>query len=281
MHRPTYPSTVDIQWLVDSLNCCDIAQVRRANIRAVELVREAASEAGRPVVVAGSMSNHPPHYAANVVTAQQGLNPTLEGSWPSSADQEMANYREQAGLLLEAGVDLILLEMVKDSVHGTMLATAASEVGLPVIVGLTLKTLDTWDMAFVARDDHSLSLERMVQAWHDLPNVVGFAIMHSSALEAEHMVAALRKCWPGFIACYPNRQRETHSLVLPDAVACYDEICPQEFAAMAQRWRRAGAHMVGGCCGVGPDHIRAVADAANPSSGLTTTHKLCTSRNEE
>ena len=32
---------------------------------------------------------------------------------------------------------------------------------------------------------------------------------------------------------------------------------PDEFAAMAVRWREEGAQLIGGCCGVGPDQIRA------------------------
>ena len=33
---------------------------------------------------------------------------------------------------------------------------------------------------------------------------------------------------------------------------------PAAFAAQALRWRAAGARAVGGCCGSGPEHIRAI-----------------------
>ena len=36
---------------------------------------------------------------------------------------------------------------------------------------------------------------------------------------------------------------------------------PAIFAAGARAWVEAGARIVGGCCGTGPDHIRAIADA--------------------
>jgi S-methylmethionine-dependent homocysteine/selenocysteine methylase/SAM-dependent methyltransferase len=36
---------------------------------------------------------------------------------------------------------------------------------------------------------------------------------------------------------------------------------PEEYARMALRWREEGAQIVGGCCGVRPDHVRAAAVA--------------------
>jgi S-methylmethionine-dependent homocysteine/selenocysteine methylase/SAM-dependent methyltransferase len=38
-----------------------------------------------------------------------------------------------------------------------------------------------------------------------------------------------------------------------------------EYAAMALRWREEGAQIIGGCCGVGPEHIAAAHDALAPT----------------
>jgi S-methylmethionine-dependent homocysteine/selenocysteine methylase/SAM-dependent methyltransferase len=38
-----------------------------------------------------------------------------------------------------------------------------------------------------------------------------------------------------------------------------------EYAAMALRWREEGAQILGGCCGVGPEHIAAAHDALAPT----------------
>ena len=35
-------------------------------------------------------------------------------------------------------------------------------------------------------------------------------------------------------------------------------ISPEDFAAQAQQWLGAGAQVVGGCCGTGPEHIRSL-----------------------
>jgi hypothetical protein len=38
-------------------------------------------------------------------------------------------------------------------------------------------------------------------------------------------------------------------------------ITPKAYAAHAQNWAAAGAELIGGCCGVGPQHMAAVAAA--------------------
>eukprot|EP00191_Tetraselmis_sp_GSL018_P023515 CAMPEP_0177624562 /NCGR_PEP_ID=MMETSP0419_2-20121207/29558_1 /TAXON_ID=582737 /ORGANISM="Tetraselmis sp., Strain GSL018" /LENGTH=383 /DNA_ID=CAMNT_0019125301 /DNA_START=442 /DNA_END=1594 /DNA_ORIENTATION=+ len=232
--------------------------VREANLAAVSIAKEAASTSGRPILVAGSMSNHAPSYVSTA-TSSPGLNPTLSGNWPP-AEVERSNYREQASLLREAGVDLLLLEMVKDWVHGDLLVSAATEMGLPVIVGLTLRVSD--DGAVTARDDGSFHVAEMVERWGACPEVVGFAVMHCSAADAAAMVSAVAASWGGFIGCYPNRQLQSRGLVVPDDACAYDAISPEQFASLARNWIASGARMIGGCCGIGPGHIQAVAHLA-------------------
>jgi len=54
---------------------------------------------------------------------------------------------------------------------------------------------------------------------------------------------------------YPN-------LGVPDLATGFrrsDDCAPDEFAALAESWIRAGAQLVGGCCGTTPAHIAAIA----------------------
>jgi hypothetical protein len=47
-------------------------------------------------------------------------------------------------------------------------------------------------------------------------------------------------------------------------------ITPAAYLGFAQQWRDAGASLIGGCCGVGPQHIRLLAScmaAASESAG--------------
>ena len=40
-----------------------------------------------------------------------------------------------------------------------------------------------------------------------------------------------------------------------------EDLDPQHYVAFAKAWNAAGAEVIGGCCGIGPAHIRALADA--------------------
>jgi S-methylmethionine-dependent homocysteine/selenocysteine methylase len=35
-----------------------------------------------------------------------------------------------------------------------------------------------------------------------------------------------------------------------------DMISPEDFVVEAEQWLETGAQVIGGCCGIGPEHIR-------------------------
>ena len=39
------------------------------------------------------------------------------------------------------------------------------------------------------------------------------------------------------------------------------DLTPDNYRAFAEKWVNAGASLIGGCCGIGPEHIKALADA--------------------
>lgn len=41
----------------------------------------------------------------------------------------------------------------------------------------------------------------------------------------------------------------------------HDVITPEAYARHANQWRACGADVIGGCCAVGPEHIRHVTEA--------------------
>jgi S-methylmethionine-dependent homocysteine/selenocysteine methylase len=68
------------------------------------------------------------------------------------------------------------------------------------------------------------------------------------------------------IGCYPNLGHSAGARWEFDA-----GVGPQEYARMAAGWRGAGARILGGCCGVTPQHIaglRAVVDAGAEGAPL-------------
>jgi 5-methyltetrahydrofolate--homocysteine methyltransferase len=120
----------------------DVALLNR---RAVELAREVRNEAAaRDVWIAGSLSCVPPHSE-------------FRNGTPSDA-KARDNYREQASILAEAGVDLLITEMMLDPQNAALVTEAAREMDLPVWNGMSAQVSgDGIMMAWRGRVDLILS----------------------------------------------------------------------------------------------------------------------------
>ena len=150
--------------------------------------------------------------------------------------------------------------MIKDGVHGDLLVQAAVEVGLPVVVGLTLDVLhkSSDQEKVVLRDDPNLTVTDMIAYWGSHTNVVGFSAMHCSVKDTEIFVKEIRTSWDGFVGAYPNQ-----GIWKPPDWCVEQSLTAQEYGAYASLWYAAGANAIGGCCGLGPEHIAAVKQVAN------------------
>ena len=108
-----------------------VAEANRSAVGAALRAREAA--ATRPLAVAGSMSSFcPAAMDGGDVRSPRGGSASEDPRFPTLAD-----FREQAQLLAEAGADLIALEMIEAQGYGRAALQAAAETGLPVWLGIT------------------------------------------------------------------------------------------------------------------------------------------------
>ena len=206
---------------------------RELNIRAVALAKEARENAADGVVfVAGSIST---------------MSAYDDHSYEPRAERARANYREQAEVLAESGVDVIALEMMRDIEQTTYALEAAVTVGLPVWLGFSCKTTDEgtvvlWD------GDHPLTeaLERLLPLGASL-----VSIMHTLTEDTPPALQVVIEHWAGPLGAYPH----SGEFIMPNW-QFVDMISPEDFAAEARRWSEMGARLIGGCCGIGPEHIR-------------------------
>ena len=223
----------------------------RITARAVELAREAVNEVApdRPVAVAGSMSNNRAWIPGTVSPDPRFL--------PTPAE-EAANYREMAETLAAAGVDLILMEMMRDIDRASLATAAAVETGLPVWIGLSCSLLAdgsavAWDMhteepADRLAADHARAetkpLAPLIEAMMSFePQVMG--VMHSTFDATVAGLGVLSQHWRGPVMAYPETARG-HAVE------------PAAFAAYCRDWVEGGVQIIGGCCGTTIEHIRAM-----------------------
>ena len=213
-------------------------EVAALNRRAVALAREARDQAAgeRPVWVAGSISSF-------IAEADVKNTPTPEAARRS--------YAEQAELLAEAGVDLLLLEMMRDIDYSRIAVECALATGLPVWIGFTCKVNAAGEVVLRGRDRE----RPLADAIGPVTEAGGalLAVMHSEIDVVEPALDVLARHWSGPVGAYHH----SGDFIMPNWL--FEDIVSSEpFAETAGAWADRVA-VLGGCCGIGPDHIRALA----------------------
>lgn len=222
----------------------DVARIDRSAISIAKVARAAASK-GRPVAIAGSISVMQPAVAGSDRSA------TAARTW-SRADVRRL-YRAKADTMKEAGVDLIMMEMMRDTTYSVWATEAAMETGLPVWVGIALETKATGKLTGYARAEEP---GEAVIAGLAALQPAAINIMHTAIGDVDLALPLLSARTQGPFGVYP----ELGYFKMPDWQ--FAELSPAEFTAHCARWRAAGAAILGGCCGIGPSHIAALAGSA-------------------
>jgi S-methylmethionine-dependent homocysteine/selenocysteine methylase len=209
-----------------------LVEINRAAVMLAQEARERTGESG--VAVAGSLSE----------MALAGL--ISRGDDAISAG---AAFRVQAAALAEAGVDLLVLEMMRSEAVAEPALEAAAETGLPLWFGVSIGGMGQAG-ALVTIDGADVS--RLLELAQGRADAV--MIMHTDIDVADRALPILRRAWPGPLGAYPHVGEWTP----PNWV--FSEISPQAFADKVAPWVDDGAQVLGGCCGIGPAHIAALAE---------------------
>lgn len=210
------------------------------NRRGVQLALEARENVGVPQArVAASISAMPAGFDRNAY---------------QRPEIELASYREAIHYVVDAGADLIALEMMEDTVHAARAMQAATEAGLPVWLGVSCKSDTAGQITGFGRPDVLLTdvLEALLPLGPDVVNV-----MHTDIRTIPAAIQLIRQRWTGPIGVYP----ESGYFTKPNW-NFVDVIAPDTLVQEARRWVRSGVEFIGGCCGTGPEHIRALKAAA-------------------
>jgi len=162
-------------------------------------------------------------------------------------------YYEACDALIEGGVDIILIETVFDTLNAKAAIFAVNRVfddrgvTLPIMISGTITDAS----------GRTLSGQTVEAFWnsvrHANPVSIGFNCALGPAQLRSH-IEELARIADTFISAHPNAG-------LPNAFGGYDET-PEQMLAEISAWADSGhVNIVGGCCGTGPEHIKAFADA--------------------
>ena len=200
------------------------------NRKAVELAKEAV--AGTQTFIAGSMGP---------------VGQLLKPYGPLTSDEVQTAYAEQAHIISDSGVDLLVLETqfdmgeIKAALSGIR---AVSQ--LPLIVSLSYD-----------RGNRTMMGISPTQAGKELETlpveIIGINCGRSLD-ENYHNLVELRQVTTKPIWFKPNAGLPK----LDSQGKTVYETSPQKMGEMADSWIDAGAQIIGGCCGTSPDHLKEI-----------------------
>ncbi len=172
----------------------------------------------------------------------------IEPWGPTSNEEASAAFAEQAAAILEGGVDIFVLETFADlnEIHQAINGVRSVS-DLPIVAQMTLQQdglglYGTEPAEFAARLD----------GWEVDALGVNCSVGPRVMLEAIEKISGEVDKW---ISAQPNAG-------IPQSVDGRNiyMTSPEYMAEYARRFVKAGARIVGGCCGTTPVHIRAIAD---------------------
>ena len=206
-----------------------------------------ASDATTPVLVGGVVGPR-----------GDGYRPTSRMSVDEAADY----HRPQLRSLLDAGVDRVSAMTICYPDEAAGIASAATELGLSIILGLTLET-DGRLPDGTTLADAVTSVDRRTDG-----SPGGFMV---NCAHPDHIAAALdngdtdqsadRGWRERIVGLRPNASRRSHAEL--DEAPDLDDGDPAELAEQVAGLvgRLPAVSLVGGCCGTDPRHARAIAAA--------------------
>jgi 5-methyltetrahydrofolate--homocysteine methyltransferase len=159
-------------------------------------------------------------------------------------------FKEQAEILAEAGVDGLIVETMFDLREALCALRACKDnFPLPVLVSMAFATEEKGGRTIMGNSAEECA-RRITDSGAD---VVGANCGDLDPFQMGVVVSLLQSATSLPIVAQPNAGKPE----LIDNVTVY-EMESTTFAAGIAKCLRAGARLVGGCCGTSPEHIRAV-----------------------
>ena len=172
-------------------------------------------------------------------------------------DEAVRSYAEIARCIGPA-VDLILCETVASLAHAEAVLEGAQQAAKPVWIAFTLDD----------SDGQRLRSGESVAGCVEVARRGGAQAILANCSVPEVMGTALEVFAEGELpfGAYANGFTHIDSAFLQDAptvdvLTARQDLSPASYTEFALEWVREGATIVGGCCEVGPDHIRHLAQA--------------------
>lgn len=222
------------------------------NFHSAQIARKVADEftarnPEKPRFVAGSIG--PTNRTASI--SPDVNDPGFRGI---TFDELVTAYYEQAGALMDGGVDILLVETVFDTLNAKAALFAIDTLfedrgqTLPIMVSGTITDQSGRTLTGQTTDAFLISVAHMPLLSIGLNCALGASMMRP-------YLQILSKQSSFNVSAHPNAG-------LPNEFGQYDET-PEKMAVQIREFLDENIiNIIGGCCGTTPEHIRAIADLA-------------------
>lgn len=206
------------------------------NAAAARLARAEADSSERPVLVAGSMG------PSGSILAPYGV---LE------FDEAVDVFAEQAGALVEGGVDILWIETMSDleEVRAAVEGCRRAAPGFPIAATMTFDTH--------GRTMMGVTPEQALETLNEMGVMALGGNCGNGPGEIEAVIRKMHATNPALVLIAKSNAGMPH---MEDDGPVYDAT-PDVMADYALRVHDLGARIIGACCGSTPDHIRAMVQA--------------------
>ncbi len=178
--------------------------------------------------------------------------------------ESLDSYRRLVELQFSAS-DVFLCETMASITEATAACAAGIESGKPVWVALTVSDANFGQLrsgeslrdavkALLALGAEAILLncsqpEAISACWPELFSATN-KVINSSALKPACKIGAYANGFVSIASLHPG--------VTVDVLETRQDLNPQQYANHAMEWAKGGASIIGGCCEIGPAHIKAL-----------------------
>lgn len=190
------------------------------------------------------------------VFASMGPSGKMLVTGETTAEALRAAFQEQAQALADSTADALVIETMADLIEARLAVAAARQTGLPVVASMVFDTGRNKDRTMMGVTPEQAA-EELTAAGADVVGAnCGCGIAGYVPICRRLHAATDRPIWIKPNAGLPQ---------LLEGRAVYS-MTPAEFAGYVPALLKAGASFIGGCCGTGPEFVRAVKEAILPGS---------------
>jgi S-methylmethionine-dependent homocysteine/selenocysteine methylase len=216
-------------------------QINDFNKKSVQIAKEAVKNSNKDIAVAGSVSTFGSLYKFGTEAMKPG-------------------FKEQLKILSGEGVDLIILEAMSSQADIVETIIECSlESKLPVWLSISCIIDDKTNKVMLGYND---TIDSDTNIYEDFETSINnFSKIHKGPILIAHSdievtgqaVKIAKKKFNGVLGAYPNRghYEKPHWKFV-------DNITPSEYLEKVKSWVEDGVQIVGGCCGVGVEEIKAI-----------------------